>query len=148
MVAHHSPDGTPEGFIRAVRQHPEGEVARAYRLWMASVLQPLNETAAKTITSHVDLLDSWRLEPALLALVAHVTSTRVMLQKRSGWARSLGASSGGRRSCWAYRRRSGRCRRSLRGWRQRLGRSLRGLGRRRRRRLWRRRRRARGCGCS
>jgi len=83
MVAHHSPDGTPEGFIRAVRQHPEGEVARAYRLWMASVLQPLNETAAKTITSHVDLLDSWRLEPALLALVAHVTSTRVMLQK---WA--------------------------------------------------------------
>ena len=83
MVAHHSPDGTPEGFIHSVRQHPEGEVARAYRLWMVSVLQPLNETAAKTITSHVDLLDSWRLEPALLALVAHVTSTRVMLQK---WA--------------------------------------------------------------
>ncbi len=46
LVRQHSPDGTREGLQAAVAQHPDGPEARAFRSWMRSVLQPLNERAA------------------------------------------------------------------------------------------------------
>jgi hypothetical protein len=48
---------------------------------MTEVLQPLNEKAAKIITEHIDLLESSRVEPQLLQLVAHVCSVRVILER-------------------------------------------------------------------
>lgn len=51
MVRQHSPDGTRDGFQAAIAAHPDGPEARAYRQWMTSVLQPLNERAAGTASS-------------------------------------------------------------------------------------------------
>ncbi|PNW79331.1 hypothetical protein CHLRE_09g411300v5 [Chlamydomonas reinhardtii] len=80
MVRQHSPDGTKEAFQAAVFAAPDGPEARAYRVWMAEVLQPLNERAAKVVTEHIDLLDAPGLEPALLQLVAATSAYRVILQ--------------------------------------------------------------------
>ncbi|KAG2431525.1 hypothetical protein HXX76_009539 [Chlamydomonas incerta] len=80
MVRQHSPDGTKEAFQGAVFAAPDGPEARAYRVWMAEVLQPLNERAAKVVTEHIDLLDAPGLEPALLQLVAATSAYRVILQ--------------------------------------------------------------------
>lgn len=80
MVRQHSPDGTREGFVREVRDHPEGEEGRAYRHWMRSVLQPLNEKAADAIVNHLNLLDSPSINPLLLQFVAHVSAYRVILK--------------------------------------------------------------------
>lgn len=51
---------------------------------MTEVLQPLNEKAADIITEHIDLLESSRIEPQLLQLVAHVCSVRVILERCAG----------------------------------------------------------------
>jgi hypothetical protein len=48
---------------------------------MSEVLQPLNERAAQIVTEHIDLLESSRVEPQLLQLVAHVCSVRVVLER-------------------------------------------------------------------
>ncbi|GFR51542.1 hypothetical protein Agub_g13960 [Astrephomene gubernaculifera] len=80
MVQQHSPDGTKAAFRAAVKANPEGKEARAYRTWMAEVLQPLNERAAQVVTEHIDLLDSPGLEPLLLQLVAATSAYRVTLQ--------------------------------------------------------------------
>lgn len=48
---------------------------------MSEVLQPLNERAAKIIFEHIDLLDSPRVEPLLLQLVAHVAAYKVILSR-------------------------------------------------------------------
>lgn len=50
MVRQHSPDGTRQGLQTAIQASPDGSVARAYRQWMTSVLQPLNERAAGELT--------------------------------------------------------------------------------------------------
>lgn len=51
------------------------------RLWMTEVLQPLNERAATIIFDHIDLLESSTIIPELLQLVAHMATSRVMLQR-------------------------------------------------------------------
>lgn len=51
------------------------------RHWMKTVLQPLNEKAAKIITEHADLLEGSSVEPLLLQLVAHVSAYRVILER-------------------------------------------------------------------
>eukprot|EP00877_Chromochloris_zofingiensis_P001300 jgi/Chrzof1/11170/Cz05g26150.t1 len=81
MVQQHSPDGTILGFQRAVMMNPHGAEGRAYRLWMTEVLQPLNERAATIIFDHIDLLESSTIIPELLQLVAHMATSRVMLQR-------------------------------------------------------------------
>ncbi len=48
---------------------------------MKEVLQPLNEKAADIIVRHADLLQSARMEPLLLQLVAHVSAYRVILKR-------------------------------------------------------------------
>lgn len=48
---------------------------------MKTVLQPLNEKAAKIITEHADLLEGSSVEPLLLQLVAHVSAYRVILER-------------------------------------------------------------------
>ena len=52
------------------------------RHWMKTVLQPLNEKAAKIITEHADLLEGASVEPLLLKLVAHVSAYRVILERQ------------------------------------------------------------------
>lgn len=49
MVRQHSPDGTGDGFVAAVRAFPSGAEASVYRTWMRDVLQPLNERAAAIV---------------------------------------------------------------------------------------------------
>ena len=51
------------------------------RQWMKTVLQPLNEKAAEIVVKHADLLQSSRMEPLLLHLVAHVMAYRVILKR-------------------------------------------------------------------
>ena len=48
---------------------------------MKTVLQPLNEKAAKIVTEHADLLEGSTVEPLLLQLVAHVSAYRVILER-------------------------------------------------------------------
>jgi hypothetical protein len=50
---------------------------------MRTVLQPLNEKAAEIVVKHADLLQSSRMEPLLLQLVAHVMAYRVILKRRA-----------------------------------------------------------------
>lgn len=83
MISEHSPDGTKEGFQKAVQDTPEGPEARCYRLWMKEVMQPLNEKAANIITDHLDKLEAQDMTPMLLQLVAHVYAYRVILQRWS-----------------------------------------------------------------
>jgi len=84
MMRQHSPDGTPESFIKATRQDPEGPEAKAYRHWMKEVLQPLNEKAVDAIVNHIDLLESNHVEPLLLKLVAYVNTTKVLMSRWEG----------------------------------------------------------------
>eukprot|EP00775_Hariotina_reticulata_P010439 gene10439-10597_t len=81
MVKQHSPDGTMKAFQRACIDDPDGSEAKAYRMWMDKVLQPLNEKAACIIAEHIDLLDAQHVVPELLQLVAHVNTMRVILHK-------------------------------------------------------------------
>ncbi|PRW60629.1 hypothetical protein C2E21_0788 [Chlorella sorokiniana] len=81
MVRQHSPDGTVQGFVKALQSHPEGPVGEAYRRWMKVVLQPLNEKAADIIVNHVDLLRTPYIDPLLLQLVAHVSANKVILRR-------------------------------------------------------------------
>ncbi|GMH39054.1 hypothetical protein BSKO_06952 [Bryopsis sp. KO-2023] len=81
MVRQHSPDGTVSGFQKAVAEDPHGKEGQVYRQWMLEVLQPLNERAANIIFEHIDLLDSSRIEPLLLQLVAHVAAYKVILSR-------------------------------------------------------------------
>eukprot|EP00891_Asterochloris_glomerata_P009937 jgi/Astpho2/9937/Aster-06643 len=81
MVRQHSPDGTKESFIQAVREDAEGKEAQAYRHWMKEVLQPLNDKAADAITNHIDLLESAEVEPLLLKLMAYVKTTKVLMSR-------------------------------------------------------------------
>ncbi|CAL8467388.1 g6925 [Coccomyxa elongata] len=81
MVRQHSPDGTSKTFVELIREHPEGREGQIYRQWMKEVLQPLNEKAADIIVRHADLLQSARMEPLLLQLVAHVSAYRVILKR-------------------------------------------------------------------
>ena len=53
------------------------------RQWMRDVLQPLNEKAADIVVKHADMLQSNRMEPLLLQLVAHVSAYRVILSRRA-----------------------------------------------------------------
>ena len=55
----------------------DGAEARAYRVWFAQVLQPLNEKAARIVVDRIDLLDSAAVVPELLQLVAHVFTMKV-----------------------------------------------------------------------
>lgn len=50
---------------------------------MREVLQPLNEKAAEIVVRHADMLQSNRMEPLLLRLVAHVSAYRVILARCS-----------------------------------------------------------------
>lgn len=50
---------------------------------MRDVLQPLNEKAADIVVKHADMLQSNRMEPLLLQLVAHVSAYRVILSRRA-----------------------------------------------------------------
>ena len=57
------------------------------RQWMREVLQPLNEKAAEIVVKHADMLQSNRMEPLLLRLVAHVSAYRVILARcATDWA--------------------------------------------------------------
>ena len=80
MVRQHSPDGTVDGLVRAIRDWPDGPEGSAYRHWMKSVLQPLNERAADIIINHLNLLESANIDPVLLQFVAHVSAYRVILK--------------------------------------------------------------------
>ena len=53
------------------------------RQWMRDVLQPLNEKAADIVVKHADMLQSNRMEPLLLQLVAHVSAYRVILSRHA-----------------------------------------------------------------
>jgi len=81
MVRQHSPDGTMQGFVRAVHSTPSGAEGTAYRHWMRHVLQPLNQKAADVIVNHLNLLESTSIHPSLLQFVAHVSSLRVVLRQ-------------------------------------------------------------------
>ncbi|KAG2489113.1 hypothetical protein HYH03_012339 [Edaphochlamys debaryana] len=81
MVKQHSPDGTKDALGMAIAADLNGPEARAYRVWMTEVLQPLNERAARVVTEHIDLLDSPGLEPMLLQLVAATSAYRVTLKR-------------------------------------------------------------------
>lgn len=81
MVRQHSPDGTLEGFLTAMRRDPRGHEASAYRHWMKDVMQPLNERAADIIVDHVNLLESAEIDPRLLQLVAHVSAYKVIIAR-------------------------------------------------------------------
>ena len=81
MVRQHSPDGTIEGFVHAIKENPSGPEGVAYRHWMKSVLQPLNEKAADVIVNHLNLLESTTIHPSLLQFVAHVSSLRVVIKQ-------------------------------------------------------------------
>ncbi|KAH7620904.1 hypothetical protein NADE_003513 [Nannochloris sp. 'desiccata'] len=81
MVRQHSPDGTTDGFVKAIREWPDGPEGNSYRHWMKSVLQPLNERAADIIINHLNLLESSNIDPVLLQFVAHVSSYRVILNR-------------------------------------------------------------------
>lgn len=81
MVRQHSPDGTLEGFLAAMRLDPKGKEAAAYRHWMKDVMQPLNERAADIIVDHVNLLESPDIDPRLLQLVAHVSAYKVIITR-------------------------------------------------------------------
>ena len=82
MVRQHSSDGTLGSFIRGIKEDPSGAEGVAYRHWIRSVLQPLNEKAADVIVNHLNLLESRAIHPSLLQLVAHVSSMRVIIR---GW---------------------------------------------------------------
>ncbi|KDD74164.1 hypothetical protein H632_c1517p0 [Helicosporidium sp. ATCC 50920] len=81
MVSQHSPDGTIAGFVYAVRSDPRGAEAEAYRDWMWTVIQPLNERAIGVIVDHVNLFDSPTPDPLFLQYVAHVSAYRVCLKR-------------------------------------------------------------------
>lgn len=81
MVRQHSPDGTLEDFLSAMRRDPRGHEASAYRHWMKDVMQPLNERAADIIVDHVNLLESSEIDPRLLQLVAHVSAYKVIIAR-------------------------------------------------------------------
>lgn len=81
MVRQHSPDGTVAGFQRAVLKDPAGTEGQVYRRWMIEVLQPLNERASKIVRDRIDLLDTPKVEPLLLQLVAHVAAYKVILSR-------------------------------------------------------------------
>lgn len=68
-------------FQEAVAADPKGSEAAAYRAWMTSVLQPLNEKAAALVFERIDLLDDVAAVPELMQLVAHTCTTRVVLQR-------------------------------------------------------------------
>ncbi|KAK9824987.1 hypothetical protein WJX81_003806 [Elliptochloris bilobata] len=82
MVRQHG-NGDTESFVRAAHEDPEGPQGQTYRQWMRDVLQPLNEKAAEIVVKHADMLQSNRMEPLLLQLVAHVSAYRVILAR---WA--------------------------------------------------------------
>jgi len=81
MVKQHSKDRSVKSFISAAQNTPESQEGQTYRHWMKSVLQPLNEKAAKIVTEHADLLEGSSVEPLLLQLVAHVSAYRVILER-------------------------------------------------------------------
>jgi len=81
MVRQHSPDGTVAGFQRAILSDPQGKEGQVYRRWMFEVLQPLNEKASNIVVKHIDLLDTPKVEPLLLQLVAHVAAYKVILSR-------------------------------------------------------------------
>ncbi len=66
----------------SVQRSPRNSFAGA-RQWMRDVLQPLNEKAAEIVVKHADMLQSDRMEPLLLQLVAHVSAYRVILARRA-----------------------------------------------------------------
>lgn len=68
-------------FQEAVAADPKGSEGAAYRAWMTSVLQPLNEKAAALVFERIDLLDDVAAVPELMQLVAHTCTTRVVLQR-------------------------------------------------------------------
>lgn len=51
------------------------------RHWMAEVFQPMNDQASSIIIEHIGLLDSSKMEPLLLQLVAHVAMYKVILSR-------------------------------------------------------------------
>lgn len=51
------------------------------RHWMAEVFQPMNDQASSIIIEHIGLLDSLKVEPLLLQLVAHVAMYKVILSR-------------------------------------------------------------------
>eukprot|EP00879_Flechtneria_rotunda_P005273 GHRR01005559.1.p1 GENE.GHRR01005559.1~~GHRR01005559.1.p1 ORF type:complete len:130 (+),score=44.70 GHRR01005559.1:140-529(+) len=81
MVKQHSPNGSAAAFQERCIHDPTGPEAKAYRVWMDKVLQPLNEKAASIIAEHIDLLDAQHVVPELLQLVAHVSAMRVILHR-------------------------------------------------------------------
>lgn len=83
MVRQHSPDGTVAGFQRAILSNPKGKEGQIYRRWMLEVLQPLNERASNIVVQHIDLLDSPKVEPLLLQLVAHASAYKIILSRYS-----------------------------------------------------------------
>eukprot|EP00879_Flechtneria_rotunda_P008158 GHRR01008546.1.p1 GENE.GHRR01008546.1~~GHRR01008546.1.p1 ORF type:complete len:157 (+),score=52.66 GHRR01008546.1:1428-1898(+) len=66
MVKQHSPNGSAAAFQERCIHDPTGPEAKAYRVWMDKVLQPLNEKAASIIAEHIDLLDAQHVVPELL----------------------------------------------------------------------------------
>lgn len=66
------------------------------RHWMKTVLQPLNEKAAKIVTEHADLLEGSSVEPLLLQLVAHVSAYRVILERHASFAPAVAANCQGK----------------------------------------------------
>lgn len=68
------PPCSPSEFRTAVRNHPNGEEAVAYRMWVKTVLMPLSVKAADIIIARADLLEGTSIEPLLLQLVAHVSA--------------------------------------------------------------------------
>jgi hypothetical protein len=91
MVRQHSPNGTVDSFLHAIRTNPSGHEGCMYRDWVKNVLQPLNEKAADTIINNLNLLESPEyvgeegvkhvVPPSMLQFVAHVSSLRVIIKQ-------------------------------------------------------------------
>lgn len=81
MIQQHSPDGSREAFVSAIRENPDSREAQIYRQWMKEVLQPLNDKAANAIVDHIDLIEASSVDPLLLKLVAYVKTARVVMSR-------------------------------------------------------------------
>ena len=68
-------------FRKLVREDRTSKAARHHRVWVREVLMPLSEKAARLVVERADLLESSRIEPLLLQLVAHVSAYKVILKQ-------------------------------------------------------------------
>lgn len=70
----------PEGAFWRAHDKPSDADAAAWRVWMSTVFQPMNEEMARLITEHADLIEDIDTPQCLLDLYAHVAAYRPVLE--------------------------------------------------------------------